>query len=92
MQKLAKTKDNNKPVSMLSNISRIYERLMFKQISEYFKPILWKFQCGSNCLLAMLEKWKSAVDDKGNLNALVTVLPKTFDCLPHDLLLANLSA
>ena len=40
----------------------------------------------------MLEKWKSAVDDKGNLNALVTVLPKTFDCLPHDLLLANLSA
>ena len=40
------SKDNYRPVSRLSNISKIYERLMFKQISEYFEPILSKFQCG----------------------------------------------
>ena len=40
------SKDNYRPVSILSNISKIYERLMFKQISEYFEPILSKFQCG----------------------------------------------
>ena len=46
-KKGAKTfRDNYRPVSILSNISEIYERLMFKQISEYFEPISSKFQCG----------------------------------------------
>ena len=47
---------------MLSTISKIYERIMFKQTSEYFEPILSKFQCGfskgfsaQHCLFAMLE-------------------------------------
>ena len=45
-KKGAKTsKDNYRPVSILSNISKMYERLMFKQIPEYFEPILSKFQC-----------------------------------------------
>ena len=66
-KKGAKTsKDNYRPVSnILSNVSKIYERIIFKQISEYFEPILWRFQCGfrkrfsaQQCLLAMLEKWK----------------------------------
>ena len=55
------SKDNYRPVSILSNISKFYERLMFKQISEYFEPILSKFQCGfgkrfsaQHCLLSML--------------------------------------
>ena len=99
-KKGAKTsKDNYRPVSILSNISKIYERLLFKQISEYFEPILSKFQCGfrkgysaQHCLLAMLEKWKSAVDNKRNFGALLTDLSKAFDCLPHDLLLAKLNA
>ena len=93
------SKDNYRPVSILSNISKIYERLLFKQISEYFEPILSKFQCGfrkaysaQHCLLPMLEKWNSAVDNKRNFGALLTDLPKTFDFLPHDLLLAKLNA
>ena len=59
------SKDNYRPESILSNTSKIYERLMFKQILEYFEPILSKFQCGfrkgfsaQHCLLSMLEKWK----------------------------------
>ena len=31
------SKDNYRPVCILSNISKIYEGLMFKQISEYFE-------------------------------------------------------
>ena len=45
-----------------------------------------------HCLLVMLEKWKSAVDNKRNFGAFLTDLPKAFDCLPHDLLLAKLNA
>ena len=40
----------------------------------------------------MLEKWKLAVDNKRNFGALLTDLSKAFDYLPHDLLLAKLSA
>ena len=93
------SKDNFRPVSILPNISKIYERIMFKQMSEFFEPILSKYQCGfrkgfsaQHCLLAMLEKWKSAVDNKKTFGALLTNLPKAFDCLSHDLLIAKLNA
>ena len=77
---------------MLSNISKICERLLFKKISEYFERNLSKFQCrfrkgfnAQHCLLAMLEKWKSAVDNKRNFGSLLIDLCKTFDCIFHDL-------
>ena len=57
------SKNNFRPVSILPNISKIYERVMFKQMSEFFEPILSKYQCGfrkgfsaQHCLSAMLEK------------------------------------
>ena len=72
---------------------------MFKQISEFFEPILSKFQCcfrkgfsAKHCLLAKLEKWKSAVDNKRNFGALLTDMYKAFHCLSHDFLLAKLNA
>ena len=72
---------------------------MFKQISEYFEPILSKFQCGfrkgfsvQHCLLSMLEKWKMAIDNKNTFGELLTDLSKAFDCLSHNLLLAKLNA
>ena len=93
------SKDNFRPVSILPNISKIYERVMFKQMSEFLEPILSKYQCGlrkgfsaQHCLLAMLDKWKSAVDNKKTFGALLTDLSNTFDCLSHDLLTAKLNA
>ena len=40
----------------------------------------------------MLEKWRSAVDNKKTFGALLTDLSKAFDCLLHELLLAKLHA
>ena len=71
-------KDHYRPISVLPNISKIYERFFFKQISEYFEQFLSKYQCGfrkgfspQHSLLSMLEKWKSAVDNKKVFGALL---------------------
>ena len=74
------SKDHYRPVGILPNISKIYERFKFKQMSENFEFILLKYQCGfrkgfspQHCLLAMPEKWKLAVDNKKTFGALLIV-------------------
>ena len=60
---------------------------------------LSKHQCGfrkgyntQQCFLAMLEKWRSAVDNEKTIWVLLTDSSKAFYCLSHDLLLAKLHA
>ena len=97
------SKENYRPVRILPNISEIYERCMYKQMSNYLGNLFSKFQCGSrqgisaqHCLLAITEKWKKCVDKcvgKGKtFGALLIDLSKAFDCLPHDLIIAKLNA
>ena len=45
-----------------------------------------------HCFLTILEKWRSAVDNKKTFGVLLTDLSKVFDCLSHERLLANLHA
>ena len=40
----------------------------------------------------MVEKWKEALDKGGLGGALLTDLPKVFDCIKYDLLIAKLVA
>ena len=77
-------KENFKPVSILPVVSKIFEKLMSKQLSTFFENILLKFQCGfrkgysrQHCLLLMLEKWKLAVDNNEAFEALLTDLSKS---------------
>ena len=79
----------------MSNISKVHEKFMFKQRSEYFESFLSKYQCGfrkgysaQHCLLSMLEKWKS----RKMFGAHLTDLSKAFDFLSHDLLMAKLNS
>ena len=39
-------KTNYRPISILSNESKTYERLMHNNMSDYFNDVLSKFQCG----------------------------------------------
>ena len=94
-----KKSKNYRPVSMLSNISKIYERCIYDQIQLFFDSLLSKYQCGfrrgynaQHCLITLIEKWKKSVDNGGAFVALLTDLSKAFDCLPHKLLIAKLDA
>ena len=62
--------DNYRPVSILPNVPKIFERCIFCQINEYMDAFLSKYRCGfrkgyniQQRFLAMLEKWISAVDN-----------------------------
>ena len=89
-------KNNYRPVSILSNISKLCLKIMFKQMSEYFESSFFsKYQCGfrkgfsaQHYLVSMLEKWKSATDNKNSFGALPTDLSKD---LSYDLLIAKLN-
>ena len=90
---------NYRPISILPNLSKIYERCMHKQMSDFFENVLSKYQCGfrkgfssQQCLVAMIEKWRKTLDNGGSFGALLTDLSKAFDSLPHDLLIAKLHA
>ena len=72
---------------------------MFAQMSSFFDNFLLKQQCGfrkgystQQWLLALLEKWKRAVDSGQMFGGLLTDLSKAFDCLDHELLIAKLNA
>ena len=56
-------KGNYRSVSILPNLSKVFERCLHKQISDFFDTILSKYQCGfrkghgaQHCLIAVLEK------------------------------------
>ena len=83
-------------ITILPNISKIFERCIFRQLSNFMNQFLSKYQCGfckgyntQYCLAAMLEEWKSAFDKGKSFGELVTDLYKAFDCLS---LLAKLHA
>ena len=99
-KKKSKTsKDNYRPISILPNISTIYERCLYNQMQTFFDNILSKYQCGfgkgfnaQHCLVSMIKKWKESVDNGGAFSALMTDFSKALDCLHHELLIAKVDA
>ena len=90
-------KENNRPVSILSTVSNIYEKLMYNQLHDYFDNILFPSQCGfqkgysaQQCLLVMIEKFKETIGRGNEFGALLADLSKAIDCINHPLPIAKL--
>ena len=90
-------KTNYRPISIVPNLSKVYEKLICNQLYDYFDKILFPSQCGfrkgysfQHCQLAMLENFKKFVDNGNEFGALLTDLSIAFDCIDHKLLVAKL--
>ena len=87
-----KKKEDCRPVSVLSVISKIFEKLMQKQIVGYMENFLSPCLCGyrknfntQQALLALIENLKKVLNKKGLGGAVVMDLSKACDMINHDL-------
>ena len=70
-------------MSLLPHASKVFERIIYKQINIYIQDKLSKHITGfqksngtQHSLITMLEKWKSALDKGGNICVLFVDLSK----------------
>ena len=88
---------NYRPDSVLPSVSKIFERILHRQVSSYVDQLLSTFMCGyrkgfstQQALLSLTEKWKNTLDQNGYGGAIPTGLSKAFDTINHDLLIGKL--
>ena len=93
------SRTNFRPISVLPTVSKLFERIMDKQIVTYITPFLSSLLCGfrkgynaQHALVRLLEKFKISLDEGGKAGAVLMDLSKPFDCIRHDLLIAKLHA
>ena len=91
--------ENYRPISILPNVSKIYERGLYDQIATYFEHVFSRYQCGfckgyssQHCVLAMVEKWLKNCRWWGVFGTLYTDPSKVSDCVPHYLIIVTLES
>ena len=92
-------KTNYRPVSVRSLLSKIYERVIFDQLSRHANKVLSKLLCGfrkahstQHALFRLLQSWQKALDNSEYVGTVLMDLLKAYDCIPHDFLIAKLEA
>jgi len=91
---------NFRPISLLSNIDKIIEKLMFKRLYCFLSKnkIIYDLQFGfrenhstTHALIYLTEKVRKALDEKYYSCGVFVDLQKAFDTVDHDILLYKLN-
>ena len=92
-------KENYRPVSILPHLSKVFERILYKQIDSFmknkFSPYLCGFRKNHNAqysLLKMIENWKKQLDNGEKVGVIFMDLPQAFDTINQSFLLIKLKA
>ena len=89
-------KENYRQVSILPLLSKVFEKLIYKLLSNYTESFLSSILCGfrkahntQHALFKLLHSWQKELDQKGFVGTILMDLPKAYDCIPLDLLIAK---
>ena len=90
-------KSNYRPVSILPLLSKVYERLIYNQLSDYADTFLNNILCGfrkahstQHALFKLISSWQKVLDNGGFVGTILMDLSKAYDCISHELLIAKL--
>ena len=90
---------NYRPVSILNTFSKIYEKVIKNQLVSYFDKYLSPFISAyrknystQQVLIRLLEEWREKLERNFIVGVVLMDLSKTFECIPHDLIIAKLAA
>ena len=81
-------KSNYQPVIVLHLLSKVYEKVIYNQLSGYFNSFLNKTHNTQHALFKLLQSWPQVLDNEGLIGTVLMDLSK--DCIPHNLLIAKL--
>ena len=91
---------NYRPISLLSNINKILEKLMFKRVYEFLEnnKCIYKLQFGfrskhstNHTLVDITETIRSALDGKKIAGGVFVDLQKAFDTVNHEISMISTS-
>ena len=92
-------KENYRPVSVLPLFSKIFEKVIYDQLSQYLEKYLnsllcgfWKAHSSQHALFKLLQVWQEELDKSGFVGTILMDLSKAYDSLPHDILFEKFEA
>ena len=92
-------KTNYRPISVFSSLSKVYEKISYKQLNSFFETKISPHLCGfrsrystQHTLSNLLFNRQNGLDKPGVVGAILMDLSKAFDCLPHNVIIAKLQA
>ena len=87
---------NYRPISLLSNIGKVFERVVFNRIESFLSEsnAIYKYQFGfrkkystNHALLSIVEKIRKSLDNKRFACGVFVDLEKAFDTVNHNILI-----
>ena len=91
--------DNYRPISLLSNINKIFEKIMYKRLYNFLclQNSFYELQFGfrnkhstTHALISLTEKIREALDNNKYACGIFIDLKKAFDTVDHNILLKKL--
>ena len=92
--------ENSIPISLLSNISKVFERVIYNRIEDFLTSsnILYNMQFGfrkkfstNHALLSIVEQIRETMDCQKYTCGVFIDLEKAFDTVNHDIVLTKLN-